>query len=158
MRIGIVCGTLILLVSLAGSYRAAGAEDNPQKPGAKTTGYALKKPVFGGACNTCPWGAMAEIVKKAMQFYGYDVQICYVCAGGPREARLVAGAKMAGAVRPSPNDPPLPNGPVDLAPRGRNSCGGPIRELTISPRIRKGRGSNCGWSPTSRSPLICWPR
>ena len=43
------------------------------------TGIAEKKPVFGGACRLCPWGAMAEVVQAAMKPYGYDVQICYNC-------------------------------------------------------------------------------
>ena len=34
------------------------------------TGIKIRKPVFGGACKACPWGAMAEIVKAAMQPYG----------------------------------------------------------------------------------------
>ena len=42
------------------------------------------EPVFGGACEICPWGAMAEVVKAAMQPYGYDVQICYNCNGADR--------------------------------------------------------------------------
>jgi hypothetical protein len=44
---------------------------------AQTNGIAAKRPVFGGACQACPWGAMAEVVKEAMKPYGYDVQICY---------------------------------------------------------------------------------
>jgi len=43
------------------------------------TGIKQKKPVFGGACRLCPWGAMAEVVQQAMKPYGYDVQICYNC-------------------------------------------------------------------------------
>ena len=72
----------------------ATAENNDPRRAAGNTGFAAKKPVFGGACKTCPWGAIADFVKAAMQFYGYDVQVCYNCAGGPMEARLVAGAKM----------------------------------------------------------------
>ena len=95
------------------------AEDaDAQKSSAKTTGYAIKKPIFGGACKTCPWGSIAEFVKAAMQPYGYDIQICYVCAGGPREARMVAGAMMAAPPRLSANQPPLPNGPVDFGATG----------------------------------------
>jgi hypothetical protein len=29
------------------------------------TGIKEKKPVFGGACRLCPWGAMAEVVQSA---------------------------------------------------------------------------------------------
>ena len=50
------------------------------------TGIPEKKPVFGGACRVCPWGAMAEVVQTAMKPYGYNVQICYNCnaADAPR--------------------------------------------------------------------------
>jgi uncharacterized protein len=50
------------------------------------TSIKEKKPVFGGACKVCPWGAMAETVQSAMKPYGYDVQICYNCnaADAPR--------------------------------------------------------------------------
>ena len=70
-----------------------GSAQSVSEPGATAqTGYAVKKPIIGGACATCPWGAMSEVVKEAMQPYGWDIQICYYCAGGPREARMVAGA------------------------------------------------------------------
>jgi TRAP transporter TAXI family solute receptor len=82
------------------------------------TGYAVRKPVIGGACPLCPWGVMSEVVKKAMQPYGWDIQICYVCAGGPREARMVAGA-MKPERRPRDTDThPLPNGPIDFGVTG----------------------------------------
>src|SRR5437870_6641743 len=57
--------------------------------------YAAKRPVFGGSCPTCPWGAMGDIVKAALKSSGWDVQVCYGCAGGPREARMVADAMAA---------------------------------------------------------------
>src|SRR5882724_8235255 len=74
--------------------RAAEPQSTAQVPIATTaTGISLKRPVFGGACKVCPWGAVAEIVKAAMVPYGYDVLICYHCfrADAPR---IVAGAKM----------------------------------------------------------------
>src|SRR5438552_13465547 len=58
-------------------------------------GYAAKRPVFGGSCPTCPWGAMGDIVKAALKPTGWDVQMCYNCAGGPRAARMVADAALA---------------------------------------------------------------
>jgi uncharacterized protein len=107
MRLALVCAVLILGVSLTGEAQNVAAPS--------TTGYALKKPVFGGACPTCPWGAMAEVVKKVLKPYGYDVQICYYCAGGPREARLVSKAAMATPPnKPSPDDLPTPKGPIDF--------------------------------------------
>jgi len=59
------------------------------------SGYAAKRPVFGGSCPTCPWGAMGDIVKAALKPTGWDVQMCYNCAGGPRAARMVADAALA---------------------------------------------------------------
>jgi TRAP transporter TAXI family solute receptor len=112
MRLRLAQFALLLLTCAAvGSPAAA---QNQQ------TGYAVRKPVIGGACPLCPWGAMSEIVKKAMEPYGWDIQICYVCAGGPREARMVAGA-MRPERRPPPRDSdphPLPNGPIDFGVTG----------------------------------------
>lgn len=83
------------------------------------TGYAVKKPIIGGACPTCPWGGMSEVVREVMQPYGWDIQVCYYCAGGPREARMVAGAMMATPPeKPGPNDMPTPKGPVDFGATG----------------------------------------
>jgi len=89
---------------------------------AQETGIKNKRPVFAGACKVCPWGAVAEIVKGALQPYGYDLQICSSCAQseGPR---LVAGSRMPSPPNPaveaalqlSPNQRyPLPGGPVEL--------------------------------------------
>jgi hypothetical protein len=71
-----------------------------------TTGIQLKKPVFGAACMICPWGAAAEVVKQAMQPYGYDVQICHNCnrADSPR---FVADARMPPPYEPDPNVPEI---------------------------------------------------
>jgi uncharacterized protein len=103
-------------VLLFGGLQVGTAQNSATPP---TTGYALKKPVFGGACPTCPWGAMAEVVKTALKPYGWDVQICYYCAGGPREARLVSQAAMATPpANPSPDDLPTPKGPIDFGVTG----------------------------------------
>ncbi len=69
-----------------------------------------RKPVFGGACRLCPWGAMAEVVQEAMKPYGYDVQICYNCnaADAPR---------IVGEARTPPPYKPDPEMPEILAPR-----------------------------------------
>src|SRR5437867_5346407 len=121
IRFARLCGLALLLSwgTISENLNAQGG--NPQAAPAKT-GYALKKPVFAGACKSCPWGSIADIVKTAMQFYGYDVQICYQCA---RE-RNVADAKMPPSpeqlARDVPSDfempaylsPPPPNGPVDF--------------------------------------------
>ena len=75
-----------------------------------------KKPVFGGACEICPWGAMAEVVKAAMQPYGYDVQICYNC-NGAEAPRIVGDARTPPPYRPDPAVPEI------LAPRNAPGLG-----------------------------------
>ena len=77
---------------------------------------AAKKPVFGGACEICPWGAMAEVVKAAMSVYGYDVQICHNCnaADAPR---IVSEARTPPPYRPDPAVPEI------LAPRNAPGLG-----------------------------------
>src|ERR1041384_8014577 len=51
------------------------------------TGIEIKRPVFAGACKACPWGVLAAVTQAALKFYGYDVQVCWVCWStfGPRE-------------------------------------------------------------------------
>jgi uncharacterized protein len=78
--------TLLVLFALVPAW---------QHPDAQANGIAAKRPVFGAACPACPWGAMADVVKDAMKPYGYDVQVCYYCAGGPRSVRLVSAASEA---------------------------------------------------------------
>ena len=51
------------LVSLS-CRQAQPLSDSAGNPG--QTGIEAKKPVFGGACVICPWGAMAEVVKEAV--------------------------------------------------------------------------------------------
>jgi len=80
------------------------------------TGIKEKKPVFGGACRLCPWGAMAEVVQAAMTPYGYDVQICYNCNGGDAP-RIVSEARTPPPYRPDPAVPEI------LAPRNAPGLG-----------------------------------
>jgi uncharacterized protein len=80
------------------------------------TGIREKKPVFGGACRLCPWGAMAEVVQAAMKPYGYDVQICFNCnaADAPR---IVSEARMPPPYKPDRALPEI------LAPRNAPGLG-----------------------------------
>jgi uncharacterized protein len=113
-RFNVVCWLcqFCLICSAAAVLLFAAAELNLAI--AQETGILIKKPVFGGACPSCPWGAMAEIVKAAMQPYGYEVQICYTCSGMDA-TRIVAGAKKGPAPPSNSNTlPPPPNGPVDF--------------------------------------------
>jgi hypothetical protein len=106
------------LLMIAGTGLASAQSDTGSQAPAQT-GYAVKKPIIGGACPTCPWGAMSEVVREVMQPYGWDIQICYYCAGGPREARMVAGAMMATPPELSrPDDMPTPVGPIDFGATG----------------------------------------
>ena len=84
---------LALLVCAAAwlSPVSGGAE---QASGTAEYGIAVKRPVVGGACKYCPWGALADIVKKAMAPYGYDVAVCYSCSGAD-SIRYVADRLMA---------------------------------------------------------------
>ena len=74
------------------------------------TGIAAKRPVFGGACKLCPWGAMAEVVQAAMKPYGFDVQICYNC-------NAVDAPRIVGEARVPPPYKPDHAVPEALAPR-----------------------------------------
>ncbi|MBI4480661.1 MAG: TAXI family TRAP transporter solute-binding subunit [Acidobacteria bacterium] len=117
IRLRFVAGIFVLLASLAGGAQVASAQEPaPQK--APALGYAAKKPVFGGACTMCPWGSMADVVKEALKPYGWDIQICYVCAGGPRAARLVAGKVVPPKPEPGSNQPMPPDAPLDLGATG----------------------------------------
>ena len=106
--------TIILLgITLAGCVSA------------QDLGIKAKKPVFGGACKVCPWGAMGDIVKEALRPYGYDVQVCYNCSGADAP-RIVADAKTPPPIeelwKRAPflrnQAPPPPNGPVEFGATG----------------------------------------
>jgi TRAP transporter TAXI family solute receptor len=126
MRAPLILIALIAIVGLAAGPAvrpaaaqapAAAAMQPPKGP----FGIAVKRPVFGGACKVCPWGAVAEIVQAAMKPYGYDVAICYHCARSDAP-RIVAGAKrpppwklglLPGIIADS-DIPPPPDAPVDF--------------------------------------------
>ena len=89
-----------------------------QQSGSKEFGYAVKKPVFGGADTTGPWGVLGTFVQQAMKDSGWDVQLCRTCAGGPREARLVSAAAIPPKPAPGRPDPGTPNAPLDFGATG----------------------------------------
>jgi TRAP transporter TAXI family solute receptor len=106
-----------LVASVAASFLIADVQNAAtSQSGRPETGYALKKPVFGGATQTNGWGAIGVIVKEAMKHYGWDVQLCTSCAGAARAARLVAAAAVPRVL--NPNDPSQPNGPLDFGATG----------------------------------------
>src|SRR6185437_4018810 len=108
---------IALLIAMIGLVAA-------QNNAVKSTAIADKKPVFGAACNTCPWGAMAQVVKAAMQHYGYDVQICHNCNAmdAPRivsEARMPPPYKVDANVSVEIAPPNVPGlGPIDFGATG----------------------------------------
>lgn len=86
---------------------------------AQSNGIAAKRPVFGASCTTCPWGAMGEAVKEAMEPSGYDVQICYSCGGPARSVRLVAeGSNAPPPAKATPDAAPTPAGKVEFGATG----------------------------------------
>jgi uncharacterized protein len=114
LRLRNMCAAL-LCVAIAGAvYPAYSQEKGTQRPGKRETGYAVKKPVFGGSGPTGPWGIVGEFVKQAMKGTGWDIQICDTCAGGPREARLVISAAVVPIAAHGSNKPASMNGPVDF--------------------------------------------
>jgi len=98
-------GSLILLLAAASPLA-----------GQQPTGIGVKRPVIGGACMLCPWGALAEVVRQAMQPYGYDAQICYNCNAMPSPL-IVADRREPPPYQPDPIVPEV------LAPRNKPGLG-----------------------------------
>jgi uncharacterized protein len=109
-RLMIVCVSLVCLAALAAANLAFSQ--------AKETGYAVKKPVYGGGGATAGWGALGTVVKEVMKPYGWDIQLCRTCAGAARAARNVAAAVMPPPPGPESKEPPQPKGPIDFGATG----------------------------------------
>ena len=88
MRPIICCLAFVLVASAAVFVNQGGAQvrGNAAQPVVSPT-IAAKTPVFAGACKACPWGILGIVTADALKFYGYDTQICWVCATsvGPRQ-------------------------------------------------------------------------
>ena len=129
----------VLLLLLAAASLAGGQ-----------TGIKEKKPVFGGACRLCPWGAMAEVVQAAMKPYGYDVQICYNCKAADAP-RIVSGARIPPLYRPDPAVPEI------LAPRNAPGLGAVDFGAVAIQFLRnayRGTGNYAGEKPRTNLRLI----
>jgi uncharacterized protein len=118
--------------------------------GAQTTGIKVKRPVLGGACKICPWGALGEIVQKMMQPYGYEVQMCYNCnaADAPR---IVGDARVP---PPYKQDPVVPE---ILAPRNAPGLGPVDFGVTSTQNVwtsYRGTGAYAGEKPRTNLRLI----
>jgi TRAP transporter TAXI family solute receptor len=108
---------MLFLVVPAGGVTLASAQssERAQEP---ALGYAARKPVFGGACPLCPWGSMADVVKEAMKDSGWEIQVCYVCAGGARSVRMVARKEVPPIDPKSTTQPDPPQAPLDRGATG----------------------------------------
>ena len=102
--------------------------DAPLDP---TLGIAHHRPVFGGACKSCPWGAMADVVKAALAPYGYDVQVCYHCfmADAPR---IVADARTPPPWNAHMGNGVIPDGYIPAPPNGRVEFGAVSDQFLIA--------------------------
>src|ERR1051325_370474 len=109
-----VAAVVFFIVTLLAVCQAA----NAQTAATPLLGYAAKKPVFGGACPLCPWGSMADVVKEAMKGTGWDIQVCYVCAGGARSVRMVEGKQVPPLNPKDTTQPNPPQAPVDFGATG----------------------------------------
>ena len=92
MRFGVWVATFVGLCFLLSTQSFSQAQEPTTTVALKLvnigpTGFAIKRPVFAGACKACPWGVLALITQAAMKSSGYDVRICFVCWSeyGPRE-------------------------------------------------------------------------
>jgi hypothetical protein len=94
-------------------------------------GIAAHKPVFGGACKTCPWGAMADVVKAALVPYGYDLQICYHCFMGDAP-RIVGDARMPPPWNPHMGNGVIPDSYIPPPPNGRVEMGATADQILIA--------------------------
>ncbi len=95
---------------------AAPAAGQQTQSGEVSSSIAAHRPVFGGACKLCPWGALGEVVRQAMKPYGYDVRICYNCSGA-NSPLIVADRR-----NPPPYHPD-PSGSELLAPHNEPGLG-----------------------------------
>jgi hypothetical protein len=103
-------------VAIAGLALALGFPTRALQGAQEPFGIAAKRPVIGGACAFCPWGALADIVKAAMKTEGYDVQVCYTCSGA-NSVRIVSNATVPGPrsrAQIAFGSPVPPKAPVDF--------------------------------------------
>src|SRR3954469_5121545 len=71
---------------------------------------------MGAACPTCVWGPFAEITKRVMSQYGWDIQICWNCNSND-SPRFVAQKRIPPDLTPEEiklGDQPAPKSPVDF--------------------------------------------
>jgi uncharacterized protein len=114
-------------------------------------GIAAHRPVFGGACKTCPWGVIADVVKAALVPYGYDVQVCYHCfmADAPR---IVGDARMPPPWNPHMGNGVIPDSYIPEPPKGRVEFGATSDQILIA--AYNGTGAYAQEAPRRQLRLI----
>jgi len=114
-------------------------------------GIAAHRPVFGGACKTCPWGAVADVVKAALANYGYDVQVCYHCfmAEAPR---IVGDARMPPPWNPHMGNGVIPDSFIPEPPKGRVEFGATADQFLVA--AYDGTGAYAADGPRRRLRLL----
>lgn len=112
----------------ASAAATATASVPAQVPG---IGIAAHRPVFGGACKSCPWGVVADVVKAALKPYGYDVQVCYHCfmADAPR---IVGDARLPPAWNPHMGNGVIPDSFIPEPPNGHVEFGAVSDQFLIA--------------------------
>lgn len=118
------------------------APASPQGAAASAYGIAVKRPVLQGACKPCPWGAAADVIKKMMAPYGYDVAVCYSCSGADAVrtvAKRIVGPEITDR-QFGEGTTFLPEGPVDFGVTGldgvRRAYEGQVAEVPEGRRLR----------------------
>lgn len=78
----------------------------------QNAGSGFKRPVVAASCKECPWGAIADVLKKILEPTGYDLQICYTCsrANNPRFVTRELPAPQTDRR----GSPPPPYDPIDF--------------------------------------------
>ena len=150
-RSSVTCNLVLSALLLFGclafdmSGRAAAQEVTAQPQ----YGIAAARPVLQAACQYCPWGALADVVKTAMSFHGYDVAVCYACSGEdgvrivsrrlmPPEVSDRQFAEGTGLQPPAPIDFGVTNAEYverSYAGKGGYQRDGPLTNLRVIARI-----------------------
>ncbi len=81
------CLPYVLVASVILVLTQVGAQNRGAADPIVTETLAAKRPVFAGACIMCPWGILGKITADALKSYGYETQVCGICATslGPRQ-------------------------------------------------------------------------
>lgn len=103
-------GFAVALLGVAALLGIAARAESP------ALGVAAHRPVIAGACRTCVWGPLAEIIQRAMKPAGYDLQICYNCnlVDSPRYVAYARMPPPLTAHNRELGDPSPPQAPVDF--------------------------------------------